>query len=216
MRRVERLPPLLAAGEKWQMECNFCQRVMVFLFGFLLGVGTGTWWQLCQLCLGVLKVRWVSQARSLACLHPSSLLLLDSQSTWYIYSFLHPFTFFTTTWSVCIHLPLLLLGMHSTWYIHYCTFFSNQQWKLFASIFPCSCWTCIQHGTYTLVPSFVTHKQFLFASIFSCPCWACIQHGTSALVPSFLTSNGKCLHPSSFALVGHAFNMVHLLLCLLF
>ncbi len=184
MRRVECLPPLLAAGKKWQMECIFCQRVMVFLFGFLLGVGTGTWWQLCQLCLGVLKVQWVSQARSLACLHPSSSLLLDSQSTWYIHSFLHPFSFFPTC-SVCIHLPLLLLGMHSTWYVHSCTFFSNQQWKMFASIFPCSCWTCIQHGT-------------------------------SALVPSFLTSNGKCLHPSSFALVGHAFNMVHLLLCLLF
>ncbi len=114
------------------------------------------------------------------CIH-LPLLLLDLHSAWYIHSC--AFICDPQIVSVCIYLLLLLLGMHSTWYICSCAFFSNQQWKTFASIFLCSC-------------------------------WACIQHGTSALVPSFLTNNGKCLHALSLAL-GHAFNMVHTLLCLL-
>ncbi len=58
---------------------------------------------------------------------------------------------------------------------------------MFACIVPCS-WTCIQHGTYTLVPSFVTHKQFLFAPIFPCSCGTCNQHGTYAIAPFFMTN----------------------------
>jgi hypothetical protein len=119
------------------------------------------------------------------CIH-LPLLLLDLHSAWYI----HSCAFFCDpqTVSVCIYLLLLLLGMHSTWYICSCAFFSNQQWKMFASIFLCSCWACIQHGTYTLVPSFVTHIHFLFAPIFPCSCGTCNQHGTYAIAPFFVTN----------------------------